>query len=828
MVTSTAIRLGTTGGNEVKSDLQSIGATGTKAYDDVAIAAERSARRAQKAYDQATKDVDEARARQARSSATLAAFTPQTNVQAAVQAGVSTGFDQYGNSARAAATAIKELVAEQAAFERRAKLIREMLDPAAAAQARYTQEVRATKDVLRAGAISVEDYIARIKQLQAAQRGVDGAMINTTRVSGNAKQGMQQLSYQIADVGQSFATGINPMVIFAQQGSQVVQAIAMMQDEAKGLIGFMAGPWGAALLAATTVAALLIPKLLDNGEALKKAREEADKFRQAVLALSDAQNKALFSEEQLSRQVAITAENYRLAVESARRRIAMQVEEARVAAADAIIRQRGGGRGAAESAVVDGPLIERLKYLEGVLREIDVLRGKATSGAGAAISNYISGIAARRSTPEGAITARYENLISTAKQEGARTRNFAREAQEVARLTQARDAEIAAVQKSNTSLLENGRFLSSREARGIAENAGFQVNSSDRSFAQQKRLYDQWVAAGRPSDNPVAKPGSSAHERGNALDIQFGAGVNPATLRKLYADQGVQLTKVFKERRHYHIEWAKDVAAAKGLADALRDAAAAQREMDAAFDDVIRKLDPLTAAANDYAALLDKIALSQKGGRFTEGRAEELKAAAAVAQFRPSLNNAPDLISTEQINQNLERLDGLRKPIDEVKGAFADLEAVGMSALDALLDPRDWQDFGETAKRVIREIILELIKLELQKAAVSLISTVFHTPGHATGTSYSPAGLSLVGEQGRELVDLPRGSRVYSASDTRRMLSGGNDNSAKFNFQWSIDATGADAAGLARVENQLRRLEQSVPSMAVAAVTDARQRRSGG
>jgi hypothetical protein len=846
MVTSTAIRLGTTGGNEVKSELRDIGATGTKAYDDVALAAERGARRAQKAYDQALKDGEEVRQRIARTSSTLETFLPKTNVQAAVQAGASSGFDQYGSSARASAAAIKELVAEQAAFERRAKLIREMLDPAAAAQARYTQEVRSTKDVLRAGAISVEDYIARIKQLQAAHRSVDGALGTTNANMGRLRAGSAQLSYQISDVANSFAVGTNPMIIFAQQGSQVVQAISLMQGEAKGFMGFMGGPWGAVLLGAVSILGLLIPKLLSGGEAQKEAAEAAKKHRAAIDELVRAQNQA------------ITTEERKQALDVARIKLDLDAELAIRKKTQALLESTQASIQNAESnpsalpgeggQVGLGLLDQDLDAIKGQMAANSARIAELTRGVDSGLGRMIQQRAESNATPEGRLERDFKRkqaaLLDRSDMRGEA--NVKRLAAAEAELLKWRAAQLKLIEDANrnrnsSANRETGRSLNSREARSIAERAGFQVNSADRTFAQQKRLYDQWVAAGRPSDNPVAKPGSSAHEKGNALDIQFGVGVNPAALRKLYADQGVQLTKVFKERGHYHIEWAKDVAAAKGLADALREAAAAQRELDGAFDAVIGKLDPMTAKMHAYGDILDKITALQKGGRITAAMADELNRSAQLqfingksGQFGETKSDRPndgELISTEQINANLERLDSLRKPIGEIKGAFADLESAGMSALDALLDPRGWQDFGETAKRVIREIILELVKLELKKAAVSLITKAFgggKTPGFATGTSYAPAGLALVGEQGRELVDLPRGSRVYGASDTRRMLSGGNDNSAKFSFHWSIDATGADAAGLARVENQLRRLEQSVPSMAIAAVSDARQRRVGG
>lgn len=43
--------------------------------------------------------------------------------------------------------------------------------------------------------------------------------------------------------------------------------------------------------------------------------------------------------------------------------------------------------------------------------------------------------------------------------------------------------------------------------------------------------------------------------------------------------------------------------------------------------------------------------------------------------------------------------------------------------------------------------------------------------GYARGTNFAPGGVALVGEEGPELVDLPRGSRVYTASQTRNMTS---------------------------------------------------------
>jgi hypothetical protein len=49
----------------------------------------------------------------------------------------------------------------------------------------------------------------------------------------------------------------------------------------------------------------------------------------------------------------------------------------------------------------------------------------------------------------------------------------------------------------------------------------------------------------------------------------------------------------------------------------------------------------------------------------------------------------------------------------------------------------------------------------------------YHYPGFATGTSYAPGGMALVGEEGPEIVNLPRGSQVVTASQTQKMVGGG-------------------------------------------------------
>ncbi len=59
-------------------------------------------------------------------------------------------------------------------------------------------------------------------------------------------------------------------------------------------------------------------------------------------------------------------------------------------------------------------------------------------------------------------------------------------------------------------------------------------------------------------------------------------------------------------------------------------------------------------------------------------------------------------------------------------------------------------------------------------------------PQFATGTDFAPGGMALVGERGPELVNIPRGSKVLSASQTKSML-----NTPEFDFNKIGQASGS-------------------------------------
>ncbi|MBB3940691.1 hypothetical protein GGR39_002348 [Novosphingobium fluoreni] len=220
------------------------------------------------------------------------------------------------------------------------------------------------------------------------------------------------------------------------------------------------------------------------------------------------------------------------------------------------------------------------------------------------------------------------------------------------------------------------------------------------------------------------------------------------------------------------------------------------------------------------------------------GQLDQIYGARAQATARE--NESPmqaylrDISTTgAQMNEQLESVgvNGLRSFTEELSDAIVNFESL-----------------GNVAKHVLAEIAADLIKMQLRKGIAGLVTGALGALGgaaklsgvnfgaiadaansvsptilgHASGTEYFSGGTALVGEQGRELVELPAGSKIHNASATRRMLA--NDNGPSFHMPITIDARGADAAGLARVQAQLAQMEREMPERAIAAVQEYRER----
>lgn len=133
-------------------------------------------------------------------------------------------------------------------------------EQAAAASLQHANAVQRVQAVL-------ERQAAAADRATAATRRASAANDNATVSAGQHRAGLAQLGFQISDIGQGFAVGTAPAIIFAQQAGQTAQALQLLGGSARGVGAFLGGPWGIALTTAAVVLAPFIAKLFETSSA---------------------------------------------------------------------------------------------------------------------------------------------------------------------------------------------------------------------------------------------------------------------------------------------------------------------------------------------------------------------------------------------------------------------------------------------------------------------------------------------------------------------------------------------------------------------------------
>ena len=259
-----------------------------------------------------------------------------------------------------------------------------------------------------------------------------------------------------------------------------------------------------------------------------------------------------------------------------------------------------------------------------------------------------------------------------------------------------------------------------------------------------------------------------------------------------------------------------------------------------------RELQLLGANDNVRSIELEKLRLGQEiRRRFPEMAREDVDAL---------------LAGVDAIGEQNARLKIMAANLDEVR-------RFGSDFVDTVLDEDTWSSWGNAGRAMTSMIKQEFMKLALLNPLKNLINgntdlptlggffggigKIFggnsgwsggvtgpaslpdfnpiktfdqiSLPRFATGTEYASGGAAWVGEFGPEILNVPRGSRITPAGESRQIAA--NDRASSFAMPITIDATGADAAGLMRVERALAQLEQNIPGMVLTVMQDAQARR---
>ncbi len=869
MANPASIRLGTTGKAQVKADLVEIADTG-----------DAQAKRWAKSYENAGRDVEAAMQRQKNAAAKISAIMPQTAVQMRIGDVNSTGFGQWEGSARSSAAAFAALYAEEERLEKRTRALVAAIDPAYAAQDRFNREIAEARTLVSAGTLSLDQYVVKLRLEQEALDAASGAHMRGGNSAGAQRAAMQGLSYQLQDTFTQISMGTNVLQVFAIQGGQVAGQFSGLEGKAGNFARFMIGPWGLAITAGALVLGPFLGKLIDVNNAVD---EGVDKLKKDATETENAR----IAKDRFARSAAGVAASIREqaeALDTAAKGERSAAERANILAKENLSREmsiRGVTAAMLDQAIAQENLDRTRSQGPGQRGELGTLALTESSGR-------VSGLQAQLKANQAAIDEAKRNLMGTridlATESAARAGDpLARikkqyDDQAMAARTAAREAikngqdvtvaltrQLAGIERNREAAVKAEQDKQ-REMKKTAKVDGETLRAND--VARMLRTALPGVQVTSTTGGQHVK--NSYHYRNQAVDFVPKGGMDSMTkadVRKIFESRGIDVVELLGpgdkgHSDHFHVAWTKGKLALDGFNDAAkrtkeaqRDAAKASRELDGDLADVVKQFDPARAAGDEYAATLAKIATLRGAGKLSADQAGDytylaLKdrqakdAAQQAASFKTMFGDIEDPFAAgnanwrdqqdEQINawtvEHERRQQVQQEGVRTVAGLYRNLMSGGTRSIFDAFKQRGMDAIADLAAKWTMS---QIGKLGEKGGLIgSLANLISGTPGggapkigaNAAGTEYWGGGISLVGENGPELVSMARGSRVTPAADTRRMLAG-NDNIPAISMPISIDATGADAAGLARVEQQLADLRSELPGRVVAAYNDAKTRR---
>lgn len=151
-------------------------------------------------------------------------------------------------------------VREAENLARAAAQLRASIDPAFAAQQRFDREMANARNLISQGAISLDDYAAKLRMERAAIDQSSEAVKN----HGGA---MAAIAPQAQDMFTQLSMGANVFSVLAIQGGQAASQMIYMEGAAGSFAKFMMGPWGLAVTAGMLVLGALTDNLFKSGEA---------------------------------------------------------------------------------------------------------------------------------------------------------------------------------------------------------------------------------------------------------------------------------------------------------------------------------------------------------------------------------------------------------------------------------------------------------------------------------------------------------------------------------------------------------------------------------
>jgi hypothetical protein len=141
----------------------------------------------------------------------------------------------------------------------------------------------------------------------------------------------------------------------------------------------------------------------------------------------------------------------------------------------------------------------------------------------------------------------------------------------------------------------------------------------------------------------------------------------------------------------------------------------------------------------------------------------------ADAQERAD-NAQKGLEAMQNLSAEMERQQNIA---DTLNGVFSDMFANMGKGWKAMADSAI-----QSIERIVEELLAKAVVLAIMNVlfpgsgkVLSFLGGGVKVPQFASGTNYAPGGISLVGERGPELVNLPKGSRVTPNSQLGKSIT---------------------------------------------------------
>ncbi|MGF7152516.1 phage tail tape measure C-terminal domain-containing protein [Novosphingobium gossypii] len=677
--------------------------------------------------------------------------------------------------------------------------LRAELNPAATAAAGYRQQIKLLDQALKLGVISQKEWAASVKTAHVAyQQNIS----KTASANAQAQAGMQQLSFQLNDIATMWAMGSKPMQIFASQSGQVIQAVQLMTTTTSRFGAFMAGPWGIAVTAGIIVLSALIPKLLETEDAMKDVQFASNAMADAQSILGNVmdlttgkittQSKALMG---LARAQAIAGQiDARRKIVDARAELQGLTNQYGGSTVDALV-GKGVTAGSAAEALAGGK-VNRSMLTPSARVATSVLAGWNTDAAVKALDKL---------RESGKITDKqFLSLGKTISDLGVEGENL----KKFELLEKALDGDREAI----------SAFLDPKKpAKGKQKKAPDMATTAEQAEALGR--YDMEILRARLDLATTAE--DRADLEGQMLDLEKAQRyAEIETDKKLTNAQKAQQRKKLEALYGPQASANGDITVGNGLLYQQQLRRDAEQQARLSADMLARQADSLQAWAVIEPNTRRRAEMEERAlvmlQNIERSRLEEQIAAGQVANAVKARADLESKLAAQREQQSLSTMTPMQRYQYNLRADVANIndamEGVQVDAMEGLNDGianaiAGTQKLGDVFKQVAQQIIADLIRIQIRKAIVGSLSnalnlfggggrtawegsinvlggsggplsvagdnTLSAVPRFAKGTRFAMGGLSMVGEYGPELVDMPRGSQVISNRELAELGGGG-------------------------------------------------------